>query len=502
MLSSRGVGGPSILLALAERQSLLLALWIGSRGIRSFAVFLLVLSAPLQLLAQTPITTWHYNNARTGANTEETLLTTANVNSQTFGKLFSQPVDGFIVGHPLYLPKVNIPGQGVHNVVYVATLHDTVYAFDADTVSAALWRTSLLDLSPTGAITTSTAVKKNLDPTAWSEVGIVSTPVIDPVSGTLYVVAETYENGSVAHRLHALDVATGQEKLGGPTTISATTVQNGITTTFQDFFQMNRPALLLANGHIYIGWGSNGNNTLPCQGWVLSYNANTLQQEGAYTVEPGQSLGSFWQEGAGLSADSDGNIYGENGEGPYLPGANLSISVVKFSQVGAQLSLADWFTPYNHQYLSNADLDLTGGVVILPDQPGPFPHEAVAIGKEGTVYLLNRDNMGQLCSNCATADTQIVQELPGATVLSGTPVYWNNTLYIAGIGVPIVAYPVSNGSLGTPYYAPSIFGAGASPILTANGTSDGIFCGLWMPLPCNYSIQLDSRLPHVTRCLL
>src|SRR5579864_8807539 len=380
-----------------------------------FSLFLLVMFfVPAHLLGQTPITTWHYDNARSSADTTETLLTPANVNKVNFGKLFTLPVDGFVVGHPLYLPGVAIPGQGTHNVLYVGTMHDSVYAFDADSGSSTpLWTTSLLNYSPAGATPMPASLKQATATTGWSEVGIVSTPVIDPVSGTLYVVAETYENGQVFHRLHALDVSSGQEKLGGPTTIAATYTLNGITSTFSDLYQINRPGLLLANGHIYIAFGSNCCNAYS-QGWVMSYNATTLKQEGAFDAEPGKTLASVWQKGAGISADASGNIYAETGEGFYAPGTNLSESVFKLSQIGTTLSLADWFTPFNYQYLSNHDLDMAEAVLILPDQPGPFPHELIAIGKLGTVYVLNRDNMGQLCSACTTIDTQIVQELPTA----------------------------------------------------------------------------------------
>jgi hypothetical protein len=431
---------------------------------------------PLTVLGQLPVTTWHYDNARTSANTWETILTPSNVNSASFGKLFTQPVDGFVVGHPLYLPSVNLPGQGVHNVVYVATMHDSVYAFDADSANAApLWMTSIFSYSPAGATSVPSSVKKNAATTGWTEVGIVSTPVIDALTGTLYLVAETYENGSVVHRLHALDVTTGLETLGGPTTIAATYTLNGITTTFADFYELNRPALLLANGHVYIAFGSNCCNAYS-QGWVLSYNAATLQQEGAYTAEPGKTLASIWQKGAGLTADSSGAIYAETAEGFYGPGANLSSSVVKLSQNGSTLALADWFTPYNQLYLTAHDLDLNDAVLILPDQPGPYPHELIAEGKEGTMYLLNRDNMGQFCSICTTGDTQIVQEIPNGTgQQSGTPVYWNNAVYFTGVFSPVYAYTLSNGTLVIPPSAQSIkVDGGGHAIITANGNSNGV----------------------------
>ena len=451
----------------------------GCRAIVLFSVVLLTMFfAQVRLVAQTPVTTWHYDNARSSTNASEFLLTPSNVNPRTFGKLFTEPVDGYIVGQPLYLPGVSISGQGTHDVVYVATMHDSVYAFDADSASPSpLWMTSIFTYSPAGATTVPATVKKNAAATGWTEVGIVSTPVIDPATGTLYLVAETYESGQVVHRLHALDVTSGQEKFGGPTTIAATYTLNGSTSTFRDFYQLNRPGLLLANGHIYVAFGSNCCNAYS-QGWVMSYNASTLQQEGAFDVEPGKTLASVWQKGAGLSADSNGNIYAETGEGFYAPGSNLSTSVFKLSQIGTTLSLTDWFTPWNYQYLSAHDLDLAEGVLVLPDQPGPFPHELIAVGKEGTVYVLNRDNMGQLCSGCTTSDTQIVQELLKAVGYeSGTPVYWNNTVYFTGSSVPVMAFTLSNGSLIAPPSVQSVKGNGSwHALVTANGNSNGL---LW-----------------------
>lgn len=437
-------------------------------------------SAPLDLtvLGQASVTTWHYDNARTGANLSETSLTPSNVNSTSFGKLATLPVDGFVVGHPLYLHGVNIAGQGVHNVVYVATMHNSVYAFDADSPSTTpLWMTSILNYSPPGATSVPATVTKSTVTTGWTELGIVSTPVIDATTGTLYLVAETYESGNVVHRLHALDVTSGLEAFGGPTTITASYTLNGITTTFKDLYQMNRPGLLLANGHIYIGFGSNCCNAYS-QGWVLSYNATTLQQEGTYTTEPGKTLASIWQKGAGLSADSSGNIYAETGEGFYAAGANLSTSVLKLSQNSTTLGLTDWFTPYNYPTLSEDDLDLANAVVILPDQMGSFPHEAVTIGKVGPIYVLNRDNLGQLCTPGCVGDTQIVQEIPVPQHGYNTPAYWNNIVYFSGAATPVTAYTISNGMLVLPASAQSTTMVGTThPMITANGNTDGI---LWL----------------------
>jgi len=252
---------------------------------------------------------------------------------------------------------------------------------------------------------------------------------------------------------------------------------------------MNRPGLLLANGHIYIAFGSNCCNDYS-QGWVLSYNEATLQQEGAYTTEPGKTLASIWQKGAGISADENGYIYGETAEGYYAAGTNLSTSVLKLSQNGVTLALTDWFTPYNYQYLSQNDLDLANGNVVLPDQPGTYPHELVAVGKQGTIYLLNRDNMGKLCSICTTGDTQIIEEIPLPSIGSTTPVYWNNTVYFSAAASPVTAYALNNGLLVVPSSAQSAELVGPShAMITANVNSDGI---LWLIASGKWLIAMDA----------
>lgn len=425
------------------------------------------------------VTTWHYDNMRTGASTSETKLTLVNVNPNSFGKLFNLSTDGAVIGQALYLGNVSIPGKGTHNVVYAATMHDSVYAFDADSNTGAnttpLWQTSLL---PPGATPVPMSVQGCQGVTEWTEVGVASTPVIDRSSGTLYVVAKTYENGNTIFRLHALDVKSGQQKLGSPVVLSATYTVNGITETFDPFAETNRPALLLANGHVYIAFGSNGCNAFEAQGWVLSYNASTLALEGAFSTEPGRALASIWQKGGGLSADSAGNIYGETGEGNFTAGTNFGSSIFKLRQSGTSLQLADWFTPYNNAYLSTNDLDLNTSVLVLPDQPGVHPHLAIGVGKEGTLYVLDRDNMGQFCFTCTAGDTQIVQELPvAAGKKTGSLVYWKSTIYSTATGGPIMAWPLTNGLLST---TPAVQSAnqvgGHSPVITSNGTANGI---LW-----------------------
>ncbi len=434
-------------------------------------------AAPNRSAAQKAVLTWHYDNLRTGMNTKEVVLTPDNVNYKTFGKLSTKPVDGYVVAQPLYVPNVNVVGQGVHNVVFVATMHDSVYAFDADDTSTApLWHTSVLAYSPPGATTVPATVKHDAGTTAWTELGIVSTPAIDGTNSTLYLVAETYENSEVVHRLHALDITSGREILGGPTTIAATYTVDGATTIFKDFYQMNRPGLLLANGHVFIAWGSNGSNAYS-QGWVMSYSASTLQPLGAVTLEPGKQLASIWQKGAGIAADPGGNIYAVTSEGFYAAPTNLSISAVKFNQTNG-VTLVDFFTPYNHQTLSADDMDLTG-LVLLPLQSGTYPREMIAIGKEGTIYLLNRDHLGHLCATCSSGDSQIVQEIPqGAGMSAGNPSYWNHKLYFTGDRRPAQAYTVQNGRLLLPpATSPQSMAGGGHCFLTSNGTSNGI---LWL----------------------
>jgi hypothetical protein len=424
------------------------------------------------------VTSWHYDNSRTGVNANETILNLVNVNPNTFGKLFDLSADGAMIGQALYLPNIAIPGKGTHNVVYAATMHDSVYAFDADSNTGAnaspLWQVSLL---PPSATSVPMSVQGCAAGTGWTEVGIVSTPVIDSATGTMYVVAKTYENGNTIFRLHALDVTTGSEKFGGAVQIQATYTLNGQTDTLSPTAETNRPALLLTNGFVYLAFGSNGCNDFGDKGWVISYNSSTLVQEGAFTTEPGKPLAAIWMKGGGLSADSASNIYGEAAEGSFSPGANLGSSVFRLTQSGNTLQLADWFTPWNQDYLSENDLDLNDAVLLLPDQPGSHPHLALAVGKEGTVYVLDRDNMGQYCASCTGTDTQIVQELPQVAKETGCLVYWNGMVYTTGTGYPIMGWALSNGILSTaPVVQTPRQVGGHSPIITSAGTANGI---LW-----------------------
>jgi hypothetical protein len=386
-----------------------------------------------------------------------------------------------VIGQALYLPGVTIPGAGVHNVVYAVTMHDSVYAFDAESATgnnaSPLWHTSFLT---NGATTIPIALQGCGATTKWTEVGIVSTPVIDSVAGTLYVVAKTYENSAFVHRLHALDMTTGLEKTGSPIVITASYQFAGKNNIFEDAMQINRPALLLENGNLYIAFGSNGCRGDHEQGWVVAYNASTLQPAGAFDDEPGNSAAAIWQRGGGLSADSLGNIYGATADGNFTPGTNFGQSVFKLSQVGSALQLADWFTPFNEQYLDHHDLDMNEPVLVLPDQAAKYPHLLAAVGKEGTIYILNRDNMGHFCNTCTRTDTQIVEELRVFAPETGALIYWNNAIYSSGNGSPIAALALTKGLLAkTPFAQSKKVTNGHSPVISANGSTAGV---LWQIL--------------------
>ncbi|TMJ11291.1 MAG: pyrrolo-quinoline quinone [Bacillati bacterium ANGP1] len=427
--------------------------------------------------------TYHNDLARTGQNLNETILTPGTVTSTTFGKLFADPVDEQIYAQPLYVANVAIPDQGIHNVVYVATENDTVYALDADAPGAPLWQTSLL-------VEGGTAVPiSDLDPTCTDLVpviGVTGTPVIDPTTNTLYVVAKTKEGPSdipaYVQRLHALDIATGAEKFGGPVTIAATVPGTGdggkrTTLTFNPLLQLNRPGLALVNGVVYIAFGSHCDID-PFHGWLFGYDAGLLTQVGVFVTTPNGRGGSIWQGGGSVAADAGNNLYVMTGNGTfdaYLPGAmDFGDSVLKLFPT---LTLADYFTPFDQDYLEAIDLDLgSGAPMVLPDQAGAVPHLLVGAGKEGTIYLLDRDNLGQFCG--CSGDGQIVQSIPFALGIHfGTPAVWNNLVYFLAAFDVLKAFSISKGHLSTSpaSQGTTAFGfPGATVSVSANGATDGI----------------------------
>ncbi len=464
---------------------------------RLSATLLLLGVATLTSRAQTPVLTQHNDMGRTGQNTNETILTPSNVNSTQFGKLFSLRVVGQVYAQPLYVPNLTIKGAS-HNVLIVATEGDNVYAFDADNNTGAnssyLWQASVIDTAH-GAASGATPVPyttvgcTDMQPQS----GITATPVIDTTTGTIYLEAKSLENGKAVHRIHALDINTGNEKSFGPALINA--LPNGVPGTgdgsssgvlqFDDLTQNSRPGLLLSNGTIFIGYASHCDNG-PYHGWLFAYSESSLARLAYFNTTPYGGLGGFWSSGAGLAADSSGNLFLATGNGSFdtnNPRIDYADSILKISYASGAFTVVDYFTPYNQAGLSSNDTDVgSGGVLLLPDQPGTFPHELVQAGKQGTVYLVNRDVMtsspAHYCNGCSS-DPEIVQESTGGQISSmwSMPAYWNSTLYFASSGDPLKSIALSNGKLNYSAITASspIFGfPGATPSISSNGNTNGI----------------------------
>ncbi len=455
-------------------------------------VFLGVLVLAASAAAQTSILTQHYDNARTGQNTNETILTPTNVSApMSFGKLFTFPVTGYVYAQPLYVPAVVIPGHGTHNVLYVATEHDLVYAFDADTLGAPLWTANFLTGTattvPNGDVSTGDIVP---------EIGITGTPAIDSNTKTLYVVAKTKESGLYFHRLHALDITTGVEKFGGPILLNATVPGTGdgaTTITFSNQWENQRPGLLVNNGYVFIGFAAHGDNG-PWHGWILAYNVNPttglLQATGAWNTSPNGKGNGIWASGSGIAADTLGNAYIATGNGDYsfkstAPPPSTSVdfgdSVVKFSLTNGVPVPTDYFTPYNQESLTDADSDLgAGGVIVVPDQTAPNPHVLVVAGKQGRLYIISRDQMTKnnsyYCNGCSS-DPEILQTVDGIGGLWSMPAYWNGNMYFWGNGDNLKAYSMIGGALSSSPTSQSAEASnfpGSTPVVSSSGTTNGI----------------------------
>ena len=435
----------------------------------------------------TDVLTWHNDVARTGQNLQESTLTTANVNSATFGKIGFYAVDGRVDAQPLYASNVAVPSNGSHNILIVPTEHDSVYGFDADT-GGVLWQTTMLK-----------AGEQASDPRNCSqvspEIGVTSTPVIDRTrgpNGAVYVVAMSKDGGGNYHqRLHALDLALGSELFGGPVDIQATYPgtgdnSNGTHVVFDPSQYKERAALLLLNGAVYLGWSSHCDDR-PYTGWIMGYNPSTLAQATVLNVVPNGSEGAIWMAGAGLAADSSGNIYFLDANGDFdstlnasgFPSnGNFGNAFLKLSTSNG-LAVADYFEMSNEQAENNSDTDLgSGGAMVLPDLmdgSGHTLHLAVGAGKDSNLYVVNRDAMGKFSPN----GNNIYQELPGG--LSGgvfaAPAYFNNTVYYGAVGNFIQAFSITNAKLSTSPSAKSSNSfpyPGATPSISANGTNNGI----------------------------
>jgi len=413
------------------------------------------------------VLTQHNDLGRSGANPKETVLTTSNVNASSFGKLFSLAIDGFTYAQPLYASGVNIPNQGLRNIVYVATAHDSVYAFDANS-GQQYWRVSLGTSVPSSIIGT---------PNIQVEVGIISTPVIDQSSGTIYVVAKTYESSVQVFRLHALDITTGAEKFGGSVQITASVSGSGAMSSggsipFSASQENQRAALTLVNGVVYLAFASHEDRD-PYHGWLLGYQAGTLQQVQVFNVTPNGGEGAIWMGGQGLVADSSNNLY--------LITSNSSLatenapldygeSFLKLVPSGSSLTVGDYFKPNNYDSLNQGDRDLgsTGAFAI------PGTSYIGGGSKGGTLYVIDTKNMGKLNT---TAD-QVVQEFRADNGLWGSPAFWNDTLYLWGVSEQLKAFTFSGGRFSTSPTSQGAYATGGgqtsgSVSVSSNGTTAG-----------------------------
>lgn len=444
------------------------------------------------------VTTWHYNNARTGVQSNETTLTPSNVNSSSFGKVFSLPVTGDLYAQPLYLNQYMMSDGKLHNVLIVATAQDYVYAFDADGNNPAqgyLWRDFLVGSGETWLSYTDEANDFDIDP----YIGIISTPAIDRGGGTIYVVSRSKTTSGTTkffQRLHALNVADGTEKLNGPTTIQATVKglgDGGTTITFNSQLENQRAALLLAptpsagsGNAIFISWASHGDHGV-YHGWVMAYDAaNIATQLGAWVDTPNGEEGGIWMAGGGPSSDGQGNIFVADGNGTFdanTGGSDYGDTAVRLT-LGTSLGVADYFTPGDQSSLNTDDQDMgTGAVLLLPTQSGSAPHLAMTTDKTGTIYLINRDQMGHFTMPSNSSR----QSFGGGSKNRSSFAFFNNVAYGGFAGEPLQAWAfnpstelfttTAQSKSGT-IYGCNCNGAGTTPSVSANATANGIVWAL------------------------
>ncbi|MGA8143832.1 MAG: putative Ig domain-containing protein [Candidatus Acidiferrales bacterium] len=430
--------------------------------------------------------TYHNDIARDGSNTAEFALTTANVNTNTFGKLFSCTADGAIYAQPLWVANVNI-GVGKHNVIVAATMHDSVYVFDADAnPCVTYWHKQLIPAGET-YFPASYVVTKDIYP----DIGILGTPVIDSATNTVYLVTKTGTTGGasfiVHQRLHALSLIDGSERPNSPVEINNTITvpgncEGGSTVAFNTVSENQRPGLALVNGVVYVSWASHGDHD-PYHGWIIGYSTSNLRQVAVFNSSPnaaegfGYCRGGIWMAGGAPAADSANNLYVITGNGIWDGASAYGDTILKLGTTSG-LSVADWFTPMNQLSLDGSDSDLgAGGAAILVDQPsGPHPHLIIGGGKSGSFYLLDRTNMGHFT---AGGPDNVVQILTGVGGSFSTPAFWQNTLYFFGWSTHGKAFsflPASdtfNPSVASSTTATFSF-PGSTPSVSASGSSNGI----------------------------
>ncbi len=433
------------------------------------------------------VLTYHNNNARTGLNAAETTLTLSNVNSASFGKLFTVAVDGLVDGEPLYLSAVPIAGSGTHNLLIVVTENDSVYAFDADT-GGAIWHISTLG-----------AGEKPSDDRGCSQVtpqiGITSTPVIRRTAGSngvIYTVAMSKNSsGDYFQRLHALDATTGKELYNGPVTITAKYPGTGDNSSggevvFDPAQYKERSGLLLAGETVYLTWASHC-DIRPYTGWVMGYNATTLAQKTVINVTPNGNEGAIWGSGAGLTADGSGNIFflDANGvfdttltAGGFPSSGDYGNAFIRLTTSGG-LAVADYFEMDNGVEESNGDVDLgSGGALLLPamkDASGNTWNLAVGAGKDTNLYIVNRESMGKFNPNSNGNYQELAGALPGG--IWSMPAYANGRLYYGPVGQPILEFEFKDAKLLTTPVAQTSnsFGyPGATPSISSDKGSNAI----------------------------
>jgi len=435
----------------------------------------------------TDVVTYKNDLARTGQNLTESVLTLNDVNSSSFGLQRILTVDGNVDATPLYLSALTVQGSS-HNVVFIATEGGSVYAYDSDS-GALLWHVSLLGSGETVNDLPSYGCQQ-VAPT----IGITSTPVIDRGAGAhgiIYLVAMSLSSPSNTYhqRLHALDVTTGAEQLGGPVDISATYPTLGGTTSFDPAQYVERAALLLVNGTLYTSWTSHC-DTPPYTGWIIAYSASTLVRTAVLNAAPNSGgVGpAIWMSGGGPAADSSGNVYMLTANGVFETALDANgfpnqgdygNSFLELSLAGGTLTVSDYFTMYNEVAESGKDQDLgSGGIMLLPDLTdggGVVRRLAVGAGKDGNFYVVNRDAMGRFNSN----SNQIWQELPGALAagIYSTPAYYNGAVYYGPSGGALLSFALTAARLAstpTSRSSVSFIYPGTSPAISANGTSNGI----------------------------
>lgn len=440
----------------------------------------LVLFTLAAIAASAQVTTSQYDNMRTGATLHEKTLTPTNVDPKQFGKLGAFKVDGAVYAQPLFLPSVEIPGKGTHDVIFVATEHDSVYAFDATRPSdPPLWQVSFLDKAR-GTIPLSEDMVQC--PFIRPEVGITSTPVIDIRTGTLYVLARTAIRHAVGdneyfQHLHALAITTGVEKFGGPKLITASVPGRGAGRSnrevpFDPLHENARAALTLANNSVYLAWASSC-DVDPYHGWVLAYDPQTLAQKAVLNVNPDGSEAGIWLSDTGPAVDSEGNLYVPTGNGTFdatSGGRDYGDSVLKLD--GTSLAVRDYFTPFNQADILAGDADVgSSGPTLLPDQPGPHRHLLLQPTKDSTIYVIDRDNMGKFHPD--RDDLVQIIHLPGPAL--GAMAYWNGRAFFATSGDYLRSYAVKNGQLVPAESSTTKFvTSGATPSISADGDKNAI----------------------------